>query len=95
MKWVTEMPDQRGGSIGESTLTVKWWAVLTVIIGIYGFMFISMMNHENRLTKFETQVPYITESLTEIRTVMKEVRDDQIRRYEKELRQQNGPARRQ
>ena len=38
MRWATSMADQRSGGIGESTVTVKWWAVLTVIIGIFGFI---------------------------------------------------------
>lgn len=91
MRWATNMADQRSGGIGESTVTVKWWAVLTVIIGIFGFMFMSMLNHENRITKGETQFTYIAESMTEMRGVLKDIREDQIRRYEKELRLNGKP----
>ena len=89
MRWVVTMPDQRSGSIGESTITVKWWAVLTVIIAVFGFFFISMLNHEGRLTKVETQFSYITDALTDLKGVTKEIRDDQVRRFEKELRNAN------
>ena len=86
MRWATNMADQRSGNIGESTVTVKWWAVLTVIIAVFGFMLISMLNHEGRITKVETQFTYITEALGDLRGITKDIREDQIRRYEKELR---------
>ena len=86
MRWAVSMPDQRSGNIGESTVTVRWWAVMMVIIGIFGFFFLSMLNHEGRLTKVETQFSYITDALTDLKGVTKEIREDQIRRYEKEMR---------
>ena len=89
MRWTVAMPDQRSGNIGESTVTVKWWAVMVVIIGIFGFFFISMLNHEGRLTKVETQFSYITDALTDLKGVTKEIRDDQIQRFEKEMRNAN------
>ncbi len=39
---------------GESTLTVKWWAVLVIFFGIFGWFFVTALGHENRITKVET-----------------------------------------
>ena len=77
--------DKRDMSIGESTITVKWWAVLIVISSVLGFFFIATLNHEGRLTKVETTFTYITSGLDEVKSLVKEVREDQIRRYQKEL----------
>lgn len=77
--------DKRQTSIGESTITVKWWAVLAVILSVLGFFFIATLNHEGRITKIETTFSYITSALDEVKGLTKEIREDQIRRYQKEL----------
>ena len=79
--------DKRDMSIGESTITVKWWAVLVVILSIMGFFFISTLNHEGRLTKIETTFGYITSGLDEVKALTKEIREDQVRRYQREVRE--------
>lgn len=79
--------DKRETSLGESTVTVKWWAVLVVILSIMGFFFISTMNHEGRLTKIETTFGYITSGLDEVKALTKEIREDQVRRYQREVRE--------
>ena len=79
--------DKRETSLGESTVTVKWWAVLVVILSIMGFFFISTMNHEGRLTKIETTFGYITSGLDEVKALAKEIREDQVRRYQREVRE--------
>jgi hypothetical protein len=38
----------------DSSLTVKWWTVLGVILTIFGFFFVTIIAHESRLTKIET-----------------------------------------
>lgn len=38
----------------ESTLTIKWWALLVVFTAIYGWFFVTALAHESRLTKVET-----------------------------------------
>ena len=79
--------DKRETSLGESTVTVKWWAVLVVILSIMGFFFISTMNHEGRLTKIETTFGYITGGLDEVKALTREIREDQVRRYQREVRE--------
>lgn len=46
--------DRRTSGIGESTITVKWWGVLLVIIAAFGYFFSVGLAHESRLTKLET-----------------------------------------
>jgi hypothetical protein len=79
--------DNRETSLGESTVTVKWWTVLVVILSIMGFFFISTMNHEGRLTKIETTFGYITSGLDEVKALTREIREDQVRRYQREVRE--------
>jgi len=79
------MPDERGYSVGESTITVKWWCVLLVIIGIFGWMFIAQVNVDRRVTTLETQFSYISQSIGEVRELTKEIRADQLRRYRNEV----------
>lgn len=79
--------DKRETSLGESTVTVKWWAVLVVILSIMGFFFISTLNHEGRLTKIETTFGYITSGLDEVKALTREIREDQVRRYQREVRE--------
>ena len=71
----------------ESTVTVKLWGVFGIVIAVCGFFFLAIMSHESRITKVETQFPYITESLAELRSVTKDIREDQVRRYRQELRE--------
>jgi len=68
---------------GESMVTVKWWAVMVVIICVFGWMFGAMMNHERRITIVETQYTQIYSALTELRDVTKEIRAEQIKRLER------------
>lgn len=56
--------DQRSNGYGESTLTVKWWAVICLFIGIYGWFFMIVLTHENRLTKVETTLEVSITSMT-------------------------------
>ena len=39
---------------GETKITLKAWCVITLMIGIFGFFFVTAMAHESRLTKVET-----------------------------------------
>lgn len=50
------MIDERKNGVGESTLTIKWWAILIVFISIFGWFFVTALAHENRLTKVETTI---------------------------------------
>ncbi len=77
------MPDLRGSGIGESTITVKWWGVLLVFVAVFGFFFAQGISQDRRITTLETQFGYITKSIDEVHDLTKQIRDDQIRRYEK------------
>ena len=38
----------------ESSLTIKWWALIVVVLSIFAFFFLTILTHESRLTKIET-----------------------------------------
>lgn len=82
------MADERKGGLGESTVTIKWWGILVVILGIFGFFFTAVLSHEKRITTVEVQYQSIVTTLGKVETLTKEIRDDQIRRYE--LYEKNG-----
>lgn len=67
----------------ESTLTVKWWAILVVIMCVFGFFFTAALSQERRITTLEVQYTAIQSNLLDVKSLTKEIRDDQIRRYEK------------
>lgn len=77
MKEQFGMNDRRHETLGETTITVKWWSVLMVIILALGFFFTAFINHETRITRTEEAC----KSITEIKVLVKEIREDQIRRY--------------
>jgi hypothetical protein len=80
------MDDNRGGGIGESTLTIKWWGVLIILFGLFGWMFISILAQETRITKIETHFSHISQTLEQVNSLTKEIREYQLRRFEKELK---------
>jgi hypothetical protein len=77
------MIDQRRSGVGESTITVKWWGILLVFICVFGFFFIQGLAQDRRITTLETQFLYITKSIDEVYSLTKQIRDDQVKRYEK------------
>jgi hypothetical protein len=71
------------GSTGDETLfVVKAWAVVIVILGLFGWFGVQAINHENRITKIETQFDYISRALANVEELSRQIRDDQIRRQE-------------
>lgn len=64
----------------ESILTVKWWGVLLVVFGIFGWLAICAQNHESRITRVEVQYLHMTQDLSDIKTIVSEIRQDQVRR---------------
>ena len=48
-----------------------------VIILAFGFFFTAFINHETRITRTEEAC----KSITEIKSLVKEIREDQIRQY--------------
>ena len=72
----------------ESTLTIKWWGVILLVLGFFGWMTVSVLGQENRITRLETKLevhlPIISSAMTNMNDLIKEVRQDQIRRQVKE-----------
>lgn len=83
----------RNSRTNESSLTIKWAVVLTVVVAVCGFLFIGYMTNANRITKLETQYTYAIESITQVKSsqarveeLLAEIRYDQKRREAKETR---------
>ena len=77
------MSDQRRTSIGESTLTVRWWAVLLVFFGLFGFLFNStrdqdklMANLDNRIAVNENRYLTISNTLDKLEITLREIQAD-------------------
>lgn len=78
---MTNSSDRRGMSLGETSLTVKWSFVLVAVIGIYGWFFLCSIDHEKRITAQEISQKYILENITDIKTTVKAIREDQKNYY--------------
>jgi len=75
--------DQRKTGIGESTLTVRWWAVILVFLGLFGILFSTARDQDKVLAKFdgrisvnETRYGIISERLTEMNAVLKDIQSE-------------------
>ena len=84
------MTDQRKTGIGESTLTVRWWAVILVFLGLFGILFSTardqdkvLAKFDNRITVNESRYVFISSSLEELKTTLKEIRRDLPSRAER------------
>ena len=75
------MADERNNGIGESTLTIKWWGVLILILGLFGWMAVSILAQETRITRIETHFTHIAQTLEKVSTITEDIRADQLRRY--------------
>ena len=68
----------------ESTLTMKWGLVMAFVLGFFGWLAVGSFSHENRITrvetKLETQLVYITQSLSSLQKTVEDIRQDQVRR---------------
>ena len=69
----------------ESILTVRWWGVLLVVFGIFGWLAICAMNHESRITRVEVQYLHMVQDLADIKVIVSDIRNDQVRRSQKEM----------
>ena len=60
----------------ESSIIVKWWQVVLVLLGIFGFFFVNALAMESRVTKLETltsmSIANIEKSICEIKETLKE-----------------------
>lgn len=91
MRLTMTIPDRRESNIGESTLTVKWWAVFMVIISIVGFLFMGWTTNNSRITRLEEKYDYVVRTIgalqastEKIEVVVTEIRLDQQRRQARE-----------
>lgn len=60
----------------ESNIIIKWWQVLIVVLGIFGFFFINALAMESRVTKLETltsvSITNIERAICEIKETLKD-----------------------
>lgn len=70
--------------MNDTTIKIKIWGVISVIAVILGYFFVSGMGMESRVTKCETSISYIVSSIEEIKGLVRDVRQDQIRRSQME-----------
>lgn len=60
----------------ETNIVIKWWQVLIVVLGMFGFFFVNALAMESRVSKLETitsvSIANIEKSICEIKEVLKE-----------------------
>ena len=66
--------------MNESVIKIKLWGVIGVIITVLAFFFVTGLAMESRVTRCETTINYIVTNIDEIKGLIKEVRNDQLRR---------------
>jgi len=58
----------------ETTITIKFWAVVTIIGVLFGWFFVAYANHDRRITTMETQYLGICEKLSDIKGDTREIK---------------------
>jgi len=66
--------------MNDTVVKVKLWCIMGLICAVLGFFFITGLTMESRVTKCETTISYLVTNIDEIKGLIKEVRNDQIRR---------------
>jgi len=66
--------------MNDTIVKIKLWGVIGLFAAILAYFFVSGMGMESRVTKCETSISYIVSSLEEMKGMIKEIRQDQIRR---------------
>lgn len=56
----------------ESTLKIKWWGVIVIILGVYAYFFTAIYNLNTRVTILETDSKYIKDTILELKCITKE-----------------------
>ena len=76
----------------ESSLTIKWAAVISILVIVCGALFGGYVSNANRLTRLEAQYDFTVRSVTDLKesqarveTLVQEIRLDQQRRASKEI----------
>ena len=75
----------------ESSLTIKWAAVISILVIVCGALFGGYVSNANRLTRLEAQYDFTVRSVTDLKesqarveTLVQEIRLEQQRRASKE-----------
>ncbi len=56
----------------ESTLKVKWWGVILMVLGVYAYFFTAIYNLNTRVTVVEVDSKYTKENIIELKVIAKE-----------------------
>lgn len=60
----------------ETSVIIKWWQIVLVLLGIFGFFFVNALAMESRVTKLETltsvSIANIEKSICEIKETLKD-----------------------
>lgn len=61
-------------SVGESTLTVKWWSVVAMFAILFAAFSGALLNHENRITRTEEAAKVIMELKASLNAIEMEIK---------------------
>lgn len=79
---MTDMVERRAQ---ESTLVVKWWGVLILATTVIGWLSVMAITNAGNIKVLQSDISYLSRDVTEIKTISKEIRQDQLRRYQQEV----------
>ena len=72
----------------DSKLTIPWVIVILAVVSFNGWMLMNLQAQGDRVTKIETRLdihlPMMSQTLSDMQLILKDVRDDQIRRQKQE-----------
>jgi hypothetical protein len=78
---------------GETLLTVKWWGVMLLVVACFAYLMgvdnrmrDDIGKHGESIAVLQSQLSNIDKTLVGISTVQNEIRQDQIRRFNIELK---------
>lgn len=74
------MADNSENGNGVTRITVGVWPVCALIAVIFGFMFLTLMSHGERIVKNETNISAICQSLFKIDQNVQKLAEDMTRR---------------
>ncbi len=72
-----EISERKGG---ETVVRFKLWGVIALIIAGLSYLLVCTASLDKRMTAIETSLPYISENISDVKTMVKEIRADQVRR---------------
>lgn len=56
----------------ESTLKVKWWGVILMVLGVYAYFFTAIYNLNTRVTIVEVDSKYNKDNIIELKAIAKD-----------------------